>query len=198
MSYTERELRAALAEDRLDGPVDIDGIVRRGRRIRRRRRIAAAALAVAPVVTLAAVLWPGPWAVDQADRRDGTDQVATEPGPPPELPREVKTSRGAVAPLIAWDGRAEMGTGVTVRFRPGSVHTAYRVVCAGRTAFVVIRTPVGGTLSRCDEAGGSTEEDERSVRADWLTRPQTVSVWVLPANVPITLPVPAGPARRST
>lgn len=190
MTYTERELRAALAEDRLDGPIDIDGIVRRGRRIRRRRRIAAAVLAVAPVVTLAAVLWPGSWAADLGNRRDGTDRVATEPGPPPELPREITTSRDVVAPLIAWDSRTEMGTGATVRFRPRSVYTAYRIVCADRAAFVVIRTPSRTILSRCGGSGASTEESAESAPADWLTRPHSVSVWVLPANVPVTLPVP--------
>ncbi|MFF3436744.1 hypothetical protein [Streptosporangium sp. NPDC002721] len=185
MTHTEDELRAALADDVVEGLPDVREIVRRGRRIRRRRAVvgtAGAAGAALAVAAAAAVAFPvqGFWR--------GAEPVEKEPptaariSPSFALPPE--NSLGA--PLIESYGSTTVPDGATVTFRPLSIHTSYRFVCADPEAMLVMRTASGGSWAgRCGGADVDTVYDWNTVTSDWLERPQSFKIWILPGDTPI-------------
>ncbi|PRX43100.1 hypothetical protein B0I32_1606 [Nonomuraea fuscirosea] len=182
MSYTEEQLRAALAESVASGSPDVQQIVRRGRRIKRRRRagFTLAGLGAAATVFL------GVQGV-----RVGTAHVAEQPparvtaSAAPSLPPE-DTRAVPPAPLIASQSSATMPSVKTVKFRPLSFFTSYTIVCTDPEAWVIIRREGGGGgMRRCGQKGASSHSSKESVPSGWLERTQQIEVWVLPADTPI-------------
>lgn len=185
MSYTEEQLRAALAEGVAPGSPDIQQIVRRGRRIRRRRRagLTLAGLAVAATASLG-VQGVLVGTAQVVERPPTTVTVSAAPGLPPENKQAVPP-----APLIASESSARVPAEKAVKFRPLSFFTSYRIVCADADAWVIVRTKrQGGTVSRCGPKGMTMSENKESAPSGWLKRTQEFEVWVLPADAPILSP----------
>ncbi|MER5628171.1 hypothetical protein ABT061_44855 [Streptosporangium sp. NPDC002544] len=183
MTYTEEELRAALAERVLGGPPDVQRIVRRGRRIRR-RRIAVGTMLTGAAATAVSLLILGPRSGDEVTAEMplavGAPLTAATRSPSPGLPPENRTSAGS-APLIKKHASQTMVTGTAVTFQPLSPYTSYKLVCADQKAYAVIQAPGGGrSAGRCGKGGLSGSYDKQSVTSDWLKRPQRFKVWVLP------------------
>ncbi|WP_436757032.1 hypothetical protein [Streptosporangium sp. V21-05] len=182
MIHTEGELRAALAEDVFEGPPDVREIVRRGRRIRRRRTVAGVAGVALAVAAVAAVAFPvqGFWRDAEPVRKE--PPTAARISPSSALPPKNVLD----APLIASYGFTTVPEGATVAFRPLSVYTSYRVVCADPEAMVVIREAGGGgSAGRCGGRNVDHFYDGRTVTSDWLERPQSLKIWILPGDLPI-------------
>ncbi|MER7370358.1 hypothetical protein [Nonomuraea wenchangensis] len=198
MSHTESDLRALL-DERGHHPaggepaVSLDAIVRRGRRIRRGRRALAAggalAAAVTLVFTLPIVRQEAPPASITASRPADTARMGRAPEPPPTYKVVLFPERFEL-PLIHTERFSTVGAPRTVTFSPVSKYTAYRVVCEDPRAWVVtiIATKSGepgGTTGRCGERGGGGHHDGLSAPSGWLKRPQSLEIWVFPADAPI-------------
>ncbi|NUP62285.1 MAG: hypothetical protein HOW71_08915, partial [Nonomuraea sp.] len=124
-------------------------------------------------------LWVGTAQV--SERPTTTAVVSAAPSLPPEDTRAVPP-----APLIASQSSATVPAGKTVKFRPLSLFTSYRIVCADPHAWVIIRSKGGsGTVRRCGPKGLSSSSSRESVSSGWLKRRQQIEVWVLPADAPI-------------
>ncbi|MEV0583131.1 hypothetical protein [Nonomuraea sp. NPDC050310] len=196
MRHTESDLRDLLAEQvetRGEPAANLAAIVRRGRRLRRTRRVvtAGAALAAAVVaVGLTTGLPGGP------PEPDGTT-VAQAPGPTrvhpgPKVPDSYTVVLGAERfrlPLLHSERFATTGAGRAVTFTPVSFSTAFRVFCADPQAWVVTEMQLkggepGGTAGRCGKGAGG-HHDRRSAPTGWLEGPQTIRVWVYPADAPV-------------
>ncbi|MET8142883.1 hypothetical protein ABZU32_21475 [Sphaerisporangium sp. NPDC005288] len=179
MTFTEADLRAALADDLRAGLPDVPGIVRRGHRIRRGRAASAVTLAGAAAAAAAVLIArPGldPAAVDR------TPVTAATVAPPAGLPAMNDLDN----PLIRTVVSTTLITGREITFRPLSVDTSYKIVCDDPRAWVAVRTSDGMGLSgRCGTDGIGNYFTRASVPSDWLRRPQRLRVWVFPADTPI-------------
>jgi len=199
MKPTETDLRKLLTDHAHvrgggEPPARLDVIVRRGRRIRRTRRtLAASTAAVLAVTALGLVngLLAGPPQANVATvAQPPVDSAQVEPGP--ELPGTFIVKLGAKQfdlPLLRSQRFETMGVARTVAFSPTSFSTGYKVVCDDPQAWVVTsgKTKSGepsGTAGRCG-AGGGGHHDELSAPSDWLKRPQSMRVWVFPADAPV-------------
>ncbi|MDR8410446.1 hypothetical protein MTP10_17090 [Nonomuraea sp. 3-1Str] len=199
MRHTESDLRDFLAEHarhRTGGEPSpqLDAIVRRGRRMRRTRRAATAVTATALAVTAAGLvngLVAGPpRAQHAAVAQRPVDMAQVKTGP--ELPGEFHVVLGAEEydlPLLHSERFATTGVGRTVTFAPTSFSTGYKVVCDDPRAWVVTVLPLkggetGGTAGRCTGRGGG-HHDELSAPSGWLKGPQSLQVWVFPADAPV-------------
>ncbi|MER5647068.1 hypothetical protein [Streptosporangium sp. NPDC002524] len=182
MIHTEDELRAALAEDVSRGTPDVREIVRRGRRIRRRRTVAGVTGVALAVAAVAAVAFPVQWLWRDAEPARKEPPTAARISPPSALPPKNVLD----APLIRSYGFTTVPEGAKVTFRPLSVHTSYRVVCADPEAMVVIReADGGGSAGRCGGRNVDHFYDRSSVTSGWLERPQSLKIWILPGDMPI-------------
>ncbi|NUW42929.1 hypothetical protein [Nonomuraea rhodomycinica] len=201
MTHTESDLRELLEEHAhgragQEPAAQFDAIVRRGRRMRRTRRAATAgtALAVAAVAAagLTSLLPPG------TQRGEGA-AVAQQPADSarvvtrgPELPGTLPVVLGARKfdlGLIQSRRFETVGVARKVTYTPTSVFTGFAVVCEDQRSWVVVsqRGKGGeptGVSGRC--AGSmSGHNDKLSVPSDWLKRPQSLQVWVFPADAPV-------------
>ncbi|MEU4514433.1 hypothetical protein AB0G05_33450 [Nonomuraea wenchangensis] len=200
VSRTEGDLRALL-DERGHHPgggepaVSLDAIVHRGRRIRRVRRIRralAAGGALAATVTLASTLpilrQEAPPVSITASRPADTADMERVPEPPATF--QVKLgAKEFELPLIHTERFSTVGVPRTVTFTPVSRYTGFTVVCADPQDWVVTINDTksgepSGTSGRCGKGGGG-HHDELSAPADWLKRPQSLEVWVFPADAPI-------------
>ncbi|MEV0383197.1 hypothetical protein [Nonomuraea sp. NPDC050643] len=199
MRHTETDLRRFLTEhsqarDHGEPPAHLDAIVRRGRRIRRTRRMltAGATLACAvAAVGLANSLLIGPQAIPSVAAQPPVDSAeVVEPGPKP--PEEFQVVLGATKfamPLLDSQRFDTMGAAQTVTFTPASHDTGFKVVCDDPEAWVVLQQRLkngeqGGSSGRCKDGVGG-HGDEKSVPSDWLEGPQSMKVWVFPADAPV-------------
>ncbi|MEU9884742.1 hypothetical protein [Sphaerisporangium sp. NPDC051011] len=190
--YTESDLRAVLDEYSGEGPrqpVHLEEIVRRGRGARLRRRVTAGAAlagAVAAVVGVAGL--------------HGLDGGAPPPGPASsarvtngvDLPDSVDTRIGGRMALIHFETHTSVGTGVKVTFQPTSLNTGFSIRCADPQVWVLVRdlgAPGGSAaLGRCgqgDGGGVDSQYDWQSAHPGWLRTPQSLEIWVFPADAPI-------------
>ena len=189
--YTEDDLRVVFAEHsvREDGRAPlVSEIRRRGARTRMRRRVTAGAAlagAAAAVVTLAGVVvpWSGGNPADPA--ASSTARVLTPTGPP----QTVDGLHGPVSLIFSQVYRA-VGEGVRVTFRPTSVYTGLAIKCADPEVWLLVRDTKAtwSDFSRCGARGSGLDiqYNEKSVTPDWLRAPQTLEIWVFPADTPIT------------
>ncbi|MFD0470010.1 hypothetical protein ACFQ0B_18005 [Nonomuraea thailandensis] len=74
-------------------------------------------------------------------------------------------------------------------FVPTSTSTGYKVLCDDPRAWVTLTLALksdepGGASGRCGTSFGG-HHDERSAPDDWLKRPQSLQVWVFPADAPV-------------
>ncbi|GGP17486.1 hypothetical protein LDL08_43060 [Nonomuraea glycinis] len=199
MRSTENDLRQLLnehAQEKSAGepPAHLDAIVRRGRRIGRTRRAVAAGATVAVVVTAAGLmngLLIGSPSADVATlAQSPADSAQVEPGP--KLPEKFSVVLGAERfdlPLIHSQRFETMGVARTVTFSPTSFSTGQKVVCDDPQAWVVTAQrlksgELGGSAGRC-ESSVSSHHDRLSAPSDWLKRPQSLQVWVFPADAPV-------------
>ncbi|MEV4158668.1 hypothetical protein [Nonomuraea dietziae] len=199
MKHTESDLRRLLtvqAQERAgrEPSADLDTIVRRGHRIRRTRRAVAAGAAAAFAVAAVGLVNglpagpPGPGETSVAQRP--VDSAQVEPGP--KLPERFPVVLGAVRSdlsLIHSQRFETMGVARTVTFTPTSFSTGYKVVCDDPQAWVVIRGKLkggemGGSAGRCRESVGG-HHDRLSAPSGWLKRPQSLQVWIFPADAPV-------------
>ncbi|MEO3797138.1 hypothetical protein ABGB14_43645 [Nonomuraea sp. B10E15] len=194
MRHTESNLRTLLDRHAHDTtgrePVpNLDAIVRRGRRTRRTRRALSVGAALAVTAT-AAVLLTGPVRPDRAVVAQPPSSARIEP--PPELPESFPVVLGAerfALSLIHSQRFGTTGVGRTVTFTPTSLSTGYKVVCADPQAWVVVSIShkggeAGGTSWRCGDGVGG-HHDRLSAPSGWLKGPQTIQVWVFPADAPV-------------
>ncbi|MCG5220139.1 hypothetical protein [Streptosporangium sp. KLBMP 9127] len=191
MTHTENDLRELLSERAAagDGSPRLDDIVRRGRRIRLRRRAVSTVLAGAAVVSVVAVTAPFAAGAPQV-KQVPADSARLESGP--KLPKTFRVLLGAVdftMPLIHSERFTTVGSGKTIKFTPTSYYTGNKVVCSDPRMWVLIREKLkggkaGGSLRRCSGDGGG-HHDERSAPDGWLDGPQSMKVWVFPADAPI-------------
>ncbi|GAA3568230.1 hypothetical protein GCM10022419_056360 [Nonomuraea rosea] len=192
MRHSESDLRQLLtrqAGERAgsEPAPHLGAIVRRGRRIRRTRRAVTAGAALAAAVT-AAVLVTGPVPLGEAVvAAHPVDTVLVKPGP--TLSEKYEVRLGATRydlPLLHSERFETMGGARTVTFRPVSFSTGHKVVCDDPRAWVVIVEKLkggepGGGVGRCGtEIGG--HHDRLSAPTGWLKRPQSVRIWVFPAD----------------
>ncbi|MEU6724991.1 hypothetical protein ABZ917_14895 [Nonomuraea wenchangensis] len=200
MSHTESDLRALL-DERGHHPaggepaVSLDAIVRRGRRIRRGRRALVAGGALAAAVTLAFTLpiirpvMEAPPVSMTARQPADTADLDRDPEPPATF--QVKLgAKEFELPLVHAERFSTVGVPRTVTFTPLSRFTGFKVLCADPQDWVVtiIDTKSGepsGTSGRCGKGGAGGHHDELSAPSDWLKRPQSLKVWVFPADAPI-------------
>ncbi|GAA4180426.1 hypothetical protein GCM10022252_03250 [Streptosporangium oxazolinicum] len=199
MRHTESDLRKLLTEHGGErahhGPaVHLDAIVKRGRRTRRiRRAVIAGTAAVFAVAAVGLVNGPltGPSGrAETTVAQRPVDSVQVDPGP--ELPEEFPVVLGAEKidlPLIHSQRFETEGVTWTVTFTPSSTSTGYKVVCTDPRAWVVIAQQLksgepGGTVGRCKDSVGG-QHDRLSAPSNWLKRPQSLQVWVFPADAPV-------------
>ncbi|GAA3473276.1 sigma factor [Nonomuraea roseola] len=131
---------------------------------------------------------PGPGETSVAQRP--VDSAQVEPGP--KLPERFPVVLGAVKfdlSLIDSQRFETMGVARTVTFTPTSLSTGHTVVCDDPQAWVVIRGKLkggemGGSAGRCGESVGG-HHDRLSAPSGWLKRPQSLQVWVFPADAPV-------------
>lgn len=194
MRYTESDLRTLLTEraEGPDGGARMEEIVRRSRRIRRARRAlatGAAALSVATVALLTMHLPPDGATV--AQHPEPMDSVRVE-SPGPEIPEAFEIRLGVkrfFLPLLHSERFTTMGSPRTVTFTPTSTSTGFKVLCDDPRAWVVIQQRLkgdepGSSVGRCGGSRGG-HHDKRSAPADWLESPQSLEIWVFPADAPI-------------
>ncbi|MFC7589389.1 hypothetical protein ACFQYP_41180 [Nonomuraea antimicrobica] len=194
MKHTESDLRTLLEEYTHDPagrqPVPhLKAIVRRGRRTRRVRRALGAGTALAVAAT-ATVLLTGPLRTGQGEAAQPPALARIEA--PPKLREEFPVVLGAersTLSLIHSERFSTTGAARTVTFTPTSHFTGYEVVCGDPRAWIVISSPLkggedGGTSGRC-EGGGGGHHDKLSVPSGWLKGPQSIKVWVFPADAPV-------------
>jgi hypothetical protein len=197
MRHTESDLRELLVEygEERAGrePVaHLGAIVRRGRRMRRTRRTVTAGAAVTVVATglVSSLLAVSPRAGGTPIAQRPADSARVESGP--ELPEKLLVVQGALKyemPLIHSQRFETMGVATTVTFTPTSLSTGYTVACADPAAWVVTEGRLkggerGGMAGRCGNSSGG-HHDRLSVPSDWLERPQSMQVWVFPADAPV-------------
>ncbi|WP_182901212.1 hypothetical protein [Microbispora sp. H10830] len=199
MRYTESDLRTLLDEhgrerDGGEPAAPLDAIVRRGRRMRRTRRAATAGAAVAFTVAAFALgngLLTGRSGADRttvAARPTGSAQPARWPKLPDRFPVVLGAEKFDLRPI--YTGRFEtVGAGQRLTFTPTSYSTAIKVACDDPRAWVVVAMPLkggetGGSAGRCGESVGG-HHDRKSAPSGWLKRPQSIQVWVFPADAPI-------------
>ncbi|MFD1538983.1 hypothetical protein [Nonomuraea guangzhouensis] len=200
MRHTESDLRQFLTEfgqDPASGepPAHLDAIVRRGRRIRRTRRALTAGSAMAVAVVAAGLvngLLAGPPKADRTSVANRpADSAQVDPGP--KLPASYPVRLGAEKfdlPLIHSQRFETTGVGRTVTFTPTSFSTGYTVVCDDPQAWVIIKGKgkggePNGVAARCGVSVGG-HNDQLSAPADWLKHPQSLQIWVFPADAPIS------------
>ena len=151
---------------------------------------AALALAVS-AAGLANTLLIGPRAADQAavaQRPAGSARVEPEL----KIPEEFKVVLGATRfdlSLIHSEQFGTRGGTRTVTYTPTSYFTGYKVVCDDPRAWVVTKQrlkggEMGGGAARCGSSQAG-HHDERSAPDGWLERPQSLQVWVFPADAPV-------------
>ncbi|QYC42507.1 hypothetical protein Nocox_24520 [Nonomuraea coxensis DSM 45129] len=199
--HTESDLRALLGARAHDSAgrepaASLGAIVRRGHRLRRGRRVRRALTAggaLAAAVTLAFTLPisrpEAPPVSTAASGPADTARMGRAPEPPATFPVVLSTERFEL-PLIHAERFSTVGVPRTVTFTPASHYTGYKVVCADPRAWVVTvaATKSGepsGTTGRCGKEGGGGHHDGLSAPSGWLKRPQSVEVWVFPADAPI-------------
>jgi hypothetical protein len=199
MKHTESDLRRLLTvrvQERAgrEPSADLDAIVRRGHRIRRTRRVvtggAAAAFAVIAVGLVNGLPTGPPGAGETSVAQRPVDSAQAEPGP--KLPEKSLVVLGAKRfdlHLIDSQRFETMGVARTVTFTPTSFSTGHKVVCDDPRAWVVIKEilkggEMGGTAGRCGESVGG-HHDRLSAPSDWLKRPQSLQIWVFPADAPV-------------
>ncbi|MGN9836726.1 hypothetical protein ACTMTI_01255 [Nonomuraea sp. H19] len=193
MKRTESDLRTVLTEhaDGGESPAHLDAIVRRGRRMRRNRRAVTAGTAVAFAVIAAGLVNGLLPRVDKATvAQPPVDSARVEPGP--QLPDRFMVRLGAEEfdlPLLHSERFETMGVARTVTFSPTSFSTGYRVVCDDPRAWVVTSGKgkggeLIGAVVRCGRSTGG-HHDERSAPTGWLKRPQSMRIWVFPADAPV-------------
>lgn len=199
MKPTESDLRELLNEHAEAGsagrpPAQLDAIVRRGRRMGRTRRAVAAGATAAVAVTAAGLmnglLIGSPSANVATVAQPPADSAQIEPGP--KLPEKFSVVLGAERfdlPLIHSQRFETVGVARTVTFSPTSFSTGHTVVCDDPQAWVVTEQrlkggELGGSAERC-KSSVSTHHDRLSAPSDWLERPQSLRVWVFPANAPV-------------
>lgn len=107
----------------------------------------------------------------------------------PERFHVVLGAKNFYLPLLRSERFTTTGAAKTMTFTPTSYDTGYVVVCDDPRAWVVIQTKLkggemGGNSGRCDPPGGG-HHDKLSAPADWLKRPQSLKVWVFPADAPV-------------
>ncbi|MEW9547963.1 hypothetical protein [Nonomuraea sp. NPDC050783] len=199
MTYSTSDLERLLnerGEARAGGgpTAHLDIIIRRGRRIRRTRRAMVAGGALAVAVVAAGLVNALPAGAPRLDR----SAVAQSPAdsaqikPAAKLPGSfhvVMGNKNFSLPLLHSERFTTTGAVRTVTFTPASYYTGYMVVCDDPRAWVVIQGKLkggeaGGTSGRCAPLGGG-HHDKSSAPADWLKRPQSVKVWVFPADAPV-------------
>jgi hypothetical protein len=199
MRYTESDLRTLLDEHGRERAgrepaAPLDAIVRRGRRMRRTRRAVTAGAGVAFTVAAVALGTGLLTGRPEADRTTVAARPADSARPAqwPKLPDRFPVVLGAekfdLRPIYA--GRFEtVGGGQTLTFTPTSYSTGIKVACADPRAWVVVAMPLkggetGGTAGRCGESVGG-HHDRLSAPSGWLKRPQSIRIWVFPADTPI-------------
>ncbi|MFI7707651.1 hypothetical protein [Nonomuraea sp. NPDC049480] len=198
MRHTESDLRKFLTEHGQEPAgrepsAHLGAIVRRGRRIRRTRQALTAAAAVAFAVT-AVGLMNGLLIGGQPQATVAQLPVhSAEIKPGPKLPDRFPVVLGAEKfdlNLLHSQRFATVGTAQTVTFTPTSFFTGYKVVCDDPRAWVVTELRLksgepGGTAGRCGGSVGG-HHDRLSAPSDWLKkRPQSLLVWVFPADAPV-------------
>ncbi|MEU4228549.1 hypothetical protein AB0F17_30015 [Nonomuraea sp. NPDC026600] len=185
--YTEDDLRVVFAEHsaREDGRAPLVSEIRRqGTRTRLRRRVTAGAAlagAAAAVVTLAGVVVPR-----LGDPTAGsTAHVLTAAG----LPQTVTSPQGPLSLLFGQTYQA-VGERVRVTYRPTSVYTGFAIKCADPKVWLLVRDAQAtwSNFGRCGVRGSGLDiqQHETSVTPDWLRAPQTLEIWVFPADTPIS------------
>ncbi|MBG0818830.1 hypothetical protein [Planomonospora sp. ID82291] len=188
--YTENDLRTVFADYSEDGPArppHLETIVRRGRRARLRRRtaIGVAAGAVVAAVGVGGALLPG-LSGNAADPASGPSTWATISAEPPGT---VRGMRGEALSVIHSETHRTMGAPVTVVYRPTSVNTGHSIRCADPKAWVVVQHvgTSGADFGRCggSKDGPDSQHDQLSVPPGWLDKPQSLKIWVFPADAPI-------------
>ncbi|MDP9847004.1 hypothetical protein [Streptosporangium lutulentum] len=198
MRHTEGDLRKLLTEqgrERAHGPsVHLDAIVKRGHRTRRIRRAvtagAAVAFAVIAVGPVSGLLTGPSGVVETMVAQRPVDSARVDPGP--KLPETFPVVLGANKfdlSLIHSQRFETEGVARTVTFTPSSFFTGYKVVCDDPRAWVVISHQLkggesGGAIGRCDGSVGG-HHDRLSAPSNWLKRPQSLQVWVFPADAPV-------------
>ncbi|WP_030921546.1 hypothetical protein [Streptosporangium amethystogenes] len=199
MRHTESDLRKLLTEHGQErahhGPsAHLDAIIKRGRRMRRIRRAMTAGTAVAFAVTVAGLVngvLTGPSRADETTAaRRPVDSARV--GSAPKLPERFPVVLGAEKfdlPLIHSQRFETVGVARTVTFTPTSFFTGYKVVCDDPRAWVVTAEQLksgelSGTAGRCGGSVGG-HHDRLSAPSNWLKRPQSLKVWVFPADAPV-------------
>ncbi|MFG6202410.1 hypothetical protein [Nonomuraea sp. JJY05] len=199
MRHTENDLRTLLTEHfqeqaGREPSAHLDAIVWRGRRMRRTRRAvtsgAAAVIAVTAVGLGNGLLTGAPQTGGVTAAQPSADSAQVEPGP--KLPENLPVRLGAEQfdlSLIHSQRFETVGAARTVSFTPTSFSTGFKVVCDDPQAWAVTVEKLkggekGGAVGRCGEPAGS-HHDELSAPADWLKRPQSIQVWVFPADAPV-------------
>ncbi|TDD22580.1 hypothetical protein [Nonomuraea diastatica] len=191
--FTEDDLRAVFAENsvrEVGSPPRVSEIRRRGTRARR-RVMAGAAVAALAGATATAVPLTGAmvaWSGEAATGVPARFQAGVE------LPRTLESRYGPVS-LIFGQTYQSVGEKVRITFRPTSGHTGVALRCADPEAWVLVRDTRGtwDDLAPCVRLGQGlqVQYDERSVTPDWLRAPQSLEVWVFPADAPIGSPTQA-------
>ncbi|GAA3039103.1 hypothetical protein [Streptosporangium longisporum] len=188
--YTENDLRTVFADHSKDGPVPpprLELIVRRGRRARLRRRAATGAVLTGAAVVVAGV---GGFLPDvnrnTTGSASGLSSRATISAKPSGT---IRGMNGETLSVIHSETHRTMGAPVTVVYRPTSVSTGYSIRCTDPKAWVVIHHVRTGEadFGRCNGSGDGpdSENDALSVAPGWLDEPQTLKIWVFPADAPI-------------
>ncbi|MFC5821313.1 hypothetical protein [Nonomuraea harbinensis] len=194
-SDLERLLNERGQERAGGGPTaHLDRIIRRGRRIRRARRAVAAGGTLAIAVVAAGLVNGLLAGASRPDRstvaQSPADSAQVKPAVKlPESFHVVLGGKNFYLPLLRSERFTTTGAAKTVTFTPASYYTGYKVVCDDPRAWVVIQTKlksgeIGGTSGRCDPPSGG-HHDKLSAPADWLKRPQSLKVWVFPADAPV-------------
>ncbi|TDD06147.1 hypothetical protein E1292_15855 [Nonomuraea deserti] len=186
--FTEDDLRAVFCENSVreaGSPPRVSEIRRRGTRSRLRRRVTAGA-AVAALAGAAATVVPLTGAMVAWSGETATSSQAGV-----ELPRTLESRYGPVS-LIFGQTYRSVGERERITFRPTSVHTGVALRCADPKAWVLVRDTKGtwNDLTPCVRLGRGlqVQYEERSVTPDWLRAPQSLEVWVFPADAPIGSP----------
>ncbi|MFF5211220.1 hypothetical protein [Streptosporangium sp. NPDC000396] len=202
MIHTEHDLRELLAERSTDGSggaAQLESIIAKGRRIRRRRMgalMAAAVAAVAAVVPVVMALSPGGKSPSVAVAAEPTALLPTTPLPAatPESGKDLPASlkgMGKRLKLIQAYRSETMGLGYTVKFKPTSRFTGYRVTCDDPKAWVLMtyrraRYAETKSITTCGRLPGLTSQSsEESTPANWTQKEQSIVIRVLPSDAPI-------------
>ncbi|MEN3536208.1 hypothetical protein AAH991_13915 [Microbispora sp. ZYX-F-249] len=200
MRHTETDLRALLDEHGRapagrEPAASLDAIVRRGRRMRRTQRAVTAGAAVACAVAAVALgnglLTGQPRADRTTVAAQPTDSARAAQGPklPGTMPVVLGAEKFDLRPIRIWRFET-MGVGRTLTFTPTSYFTGSRVVCDDPRAWVVVEMPLkggekGGTTGRCGDSAGGGHHDRKSAPSGWLKGPQSIRIWVFPADAPV-------------